>query len=201
MSTLSFRFGAALALALVTTGMAQAADDKGSFAVRGVGGQSCKAFVQQVEAKDAKTIAASMSWLMGYLSYANRASKGTYDTLPTVNGSEALGLVLTVCKNAKDSLVEAAAQQVLTVMAPAKVASESPLVEVKAEKGSVKVRKATVIAAQRALKAKGLFKPEPDGAYGPQTMAAVKAFQKGQKLAETGLLDIDTLIRLLVAKA
>jgi hypothetical protein len=49
-----------------------------------------------------------------------------------------------------------------------------------------------VKAAQQALQAKGMDPGPIDGIMGPKTTAALKAFQKDQKLTESGRLDDQT---------
>ena len=53
-----------------------------------------------------------------------------------------------------------------------------------------------VIRAQAALMRKGYYEGDIDGLLGEETRAALKAFQKDQKIKETGRMDIETLTRL-----
>jgi len=49
-----------------------------------------------------------------------------------------------------------------------------------------------VKTVQKALQDKGMDPGPVDGIMGPKTMAALKAFQKDQKLTESGRLDDQT---------
>ena len=49
-----------------------------------------------------------------------------------------------------------------------------------------------VKSVQKALQGKGMDPGPIDGVMGPKTMAALKAFQKDQKLTESGRLDDQT---------
>ena len=51
---------------------------------------------------------------------------------------------------------------------------------------------AQVKAMQQALKDKGFDPGGSDGVMGPRTAAALKAYQKSEKLPETGTMDGDT---------
>jgi hyperosmotically inducible protein len=51
---------------------------------------------------------------------------------------------------------------------------------------------AQVRAMQQALKEKGFDPGATDGVMGPQTAAALKAYQKSENLATTGTMDVDT---------
>jgi hypothetical protein len=57
-----------------------------------------------------------------------------------------------------------------------------------------------VKAVQKALQDKGMDPGPIDGIMGPKTMAALKAFQKGQKLTESGRLDDQTREKLGVTR-
>ncbi len=57
-----------------------------------------------------------------------------------------------------------------------------------------------VKAVQKALQDKGMDPGPIDGVMGPKTMAALKAFQKDQKLTESGRLDDQTRNKLGVSR-
>jgi hypothetical protein len=57
-----------------------------------------------------------------------------------------------------------------------------------------------VKAVQKALQDKGMDPGPVDGIMGPKTMAALKAFQKDQKLTESGRLDDQTREKLGVTR-
>jgi peptidoglycan hydrolase-like protein with peptidoglycan-binding domain len=57
-----------------------------------------------------------------------------------------------------------------------------------------------VKAVQKALQDKGMDPGPIDGIMGPKTMAALKAFQKDQKLTESGRLDDQTREKLGVSR-
>ena len=57
-----------------------------------------------------------------------------------------------------------------------------------------------VKAVQKALQDKGMDPGPIDGVLGPKTMAALKAFQKDQKLTESGRLDDQTREKLGVSR-
>jgi peptidoglycan hydrolase-like protein with peptidoglycan-binding domain len=57
-----------------------------------------------------------------------------------------------------------------------------------------------VKAVQKALQDKGMDPGPVDGIMGPKTMAALKAFQKDQKLTESGHLDDQTREKLGVTR-
>ena len=57
-----------------------------------------------------------------------------------------------------------------------------------------------VKSLQKALHEKGMEPGPIDGVLGPQTRAALRSYQKDQKLPETGRLDNETLAKLGISK-
>ena len=73
--------------------------------------------------------------------------------------------------------------------------SSMPAMGMNGGAGSERVR-----SAQKALQEKGMEPGPIDGVMGPKTMAALKAFQKDQKLSESGRLDDQTREKLGVSR-
>ena len=57
-----------------------------------------------------------------------------------------------------------------------------------------------VKSLQKTLQAKGMEPGPIDGVLGPKTRAALRSYQKDQKLPETGRLDNETLAKLGISK-
>lgn len=175
---------------------ALAADKDGRFAVRGVGSNKCSDLTSVIDRNDAVAVQLYASWWTGYLSAANRLIGQTFDAVPAIGANETLGLVAVLCRQSKDSLVEVAAHRSLEALNAIRIRDESPLVIVQAADNQLAVREAAVTFAQLELAKLGLFKGPADGKPGAQFVQAVRSLEKTQKLAETGLPDIDVLIRL-----
>ena len=179
-----------------------AVDKDGKYAVRGVGSSKCSQMVSAIDSKDEKmrkdAVLLYTSWLNGYMSYVNRIEKDTYDIVPLADSSHLLAVILGQCRNNPDTLAEVISAQVIGVLSKAKVASESPLVNLTVgdQKGSF--RKATLTVLQEKLIAIGHLKGKADGDFGAGSQQALKAFQKAEKLKETGFPDPDTLMRALL---
>ena len=179
-----------------------AADKSGKYAVRGVGSAKCGQMVSSIDSKDQNirkdAVLLYTSWLNGYLSYVNRIEKETYDIVPLVDTTYLLAVIVGQCRNNKDALVEGVSAQVVGALSKAKITSESPIVNLTVgdQKGSF--RKATLIAVQNKLIAKRYFKGKADGDFSKDSQKALRAFQKAEKLKETGFPDTDTLMRVLL---
>ena len=183
--------------AVSSTPTVQAADSKGHFAFRGIGGQSCKIAMGQIE-KDPKEAVAMASWLMGYLTAANREQPDTFDISPVVAPDALLSAVAELCQAHPDMPVESVFNGLLTVLSVARNRADSPIIETRSGNNSAPVRTETLIAMQTKLVVYGYLKGKPDGSFGARSEIALKAFQKDQKLPETGVPDGATVIRLLV---
>lgn len=200
-TTLWIGFGAA-SLALAAPCAASAADAAGNFAVRGVGGQTCGQFVELVGATDPQTkrdaVLVYESWLSGYLSRTNRGTPDTFDASPIVNSRDMLTLLLRQCQRQPEALVETMAAGVIDALLPAGLSTQSELITVSDGERSRSYRQATVVRVQERLIELGHFQGSADGRFGPSSGVALQKFQESAGLEQTGFLDLDTLIRLLL---
>ncbi len=189
---------AIVAGALVTPGV-HAADAKGSYALHGIGALPCGELVSRI--KDDTTSREQLAgWLLGYVSATNRLSAKTYDALPTQQVGALAELVGSVCGANPRSLVETAAFSVLRALDAARATAESPLLTATVNGKSVVLRKAALISVQESLIQRKLLKAKATGDFGKATEQALRDFQKAQGLAETGLPDMASMLRLLAPK-
>ena len=183
---------------LATPGV-HAADPKGSYALHGIGALSCGELVSRI--KDDTTAREQLAaWLLGYVSATNRLSAKTYDALPTQQVGVFAELVGSVCGANPRSLVETAAFSVLKALDVARATVESPLVTATVNGKSVVLRKAALVSVQESLIQRKLLKTKATGDFGKATEQALRDFQKAQGLAETGLPDMASMLRLLASK-
>jgi len=185
----------ALACVLLAAGPAAAADEQGRFAVRGVGSDQCGAFQAALVAKDAVKIDRYGSWLMGYLTASNRLISRTFDAVPSLVGTDMVGMVSVICRTQPATLLETAAAQALSILNPIRLTADSPIVNLTNDGKSLSIRTEAVVALQRNLAAKGGFKGLADGKPSPQLTKAIIELQQKEKIPVTGLPDIDTQIR------
>jgi hypothetical protein len=188
---------AALFLAAGVAGNAGAATEDGSFAIRGIGGDTCSAFQQRLQS-DERVPAVALSWLLGYSTAINRTTVGTFDVSPLTDPSAILRLVVAVCQQAPDVLVDTVAHDVLNSLARARVTTASPIVETRSGENVANVRRETLVQMQQVLINRGHLGGTADGVFGPQTATALKSFQEQHGLQSTGVADSATIFRLLV---
>jgi hypothetical protein len=189
---------AACAAALLTMPAARASDAKGDFAIRGIGAQSCKQLIEALQKKDATTGLSTAEWLMGYLTAINLMTPDTFDAVPVVDAPPLVSLVVGNCEKTQDARIADVVNGVMKAFAPAKIKSSSPVVQAREGDSLVEIRAATLAAMQSRLVDLGYFKGKPNGAFNSATGAALRAYQKDQKLPVTGLPEAETLVRLLI---
>ena len=183
----------------VTTMTANAADGDGQFAVRGIGGQTFSTYAKAATEGDPQLAGRFVNWFMGYVTAANRLSEGTYDTLVSFSDREIMGLLLGVCRanDGQDVLFESIASQTLRLTSPFSAAENSDAVLITSgENGSLRLRKATVVWVQQQLIDQGYLEGRADGAFGPNSQAALKQFQQQSDIPATGLPTVRSMLRL-----
>jgi hypothetical protein len=188
---------AAAAVIALGAGSARAADGQNQFVLRGIGSQSCEQGLAMVQ-NDKQHAAELASWVTGYVTALNRVSRGTYDLVPLNDVSTLMQILGGMCQANPKQSIEAVLSQIVQKLSVARVADASPMVEAKAGDKTVIVREATLSAMQSRLIVLKLFKGPADGQFGDKTAAALKKYQKQQKLPETGLPDSPTVLRMLV---
>lgn len=187
---------------LLLAPLAQAADSAGNFAVRGGGAQRCATMLAGLgaESEQARRDAILLyeSWLTGYVTFANRSTEGRYDVSPIVAPRDMLVLLVRQCESDPEALVETMASAVVAALAPAALGEASDLVTVTGDDFSREYRRGTLLLMQQRLSDLGYLRARPDGEVGRSTRQAIARFQAAQGLPETGLPDLDTMLRLLL---
>lgn len=177
--------------------LALGADAEGDYGIRGAGSQNCQQFTSMVD-QESPGAGLFVRWIEGYASGLNRMVEGTFDVSPFVGSQTLSSIVVDVCRNQPDLLVENAVTRVLATLAPARAEEQSDVLELEYDGNQVALRQETLFKAQQKLSEEGLYDSSVDGLYGPGTRRALIAFQEEAGLEATGLPDAATLIALLV---
>lgn len=186
---------AALALSIVTLSPLAARDKNGSFAVKGVGNETCAALLQAF--KDKKPgVEAYINWLEGYLTGLNDATPQTYDTAPWQSPVILFELTARYCDQNKEARLIMAAKAIEQLIRPFRLAERSPPVEIKVGERTIRHYQDTLRRAQELLIKAGLLTGKADGAWGPKTQQAFEAYQERSGLKKTGIPDQETLFKL-----
>ncbi len=184
-----------LALATAATGSAFARDKDGSFAVKGVGNETCAALLQAFKEKK-PGVEAYINWLEGFLTGLNDATPQTYDTAPWQSPVILFELTARYCDQNKEARLIQAAKAVEQVIRPFRLAQRSPVVEIKVGDRTMRHYQDTIRRAQEILIKAGLLTGKADGSWGPKTQQAFEAYQERSGLKKTGLPDQETLFKL-----
>ena len=196
---------AAIAFAACFVGMAsyppgaRAADSKGEFALHGVGALTCNDVTGALLKGDASVRSVLASWLMGYVSAMNRFQRDTYDATPVQSPEALVNMVVGLCQKNDSARIETAAQSLFKILEKAKLTTASPEIQTAAGGRATTLRKDTLIAVQKRLRSLKLLRDDADGSFGPATAAAIREYQKREKMPETSLPDPATIVKLLVA--
>lgn len=188
-----------VAASLLLGGQAlHAADTDGLFAIRGVGGARCEAFLSDIdgESDEARSEAVGLltTWLSGYLTHANRVYDETYDVVPLASDQDVLAVVAESCRQAPESTVAEVAHSVMAILSGLRVTEQSDVVSI--EPGTL-VREPVVFAIQQRLVDLGHLEGVPDGAFGRNSMAALEQFKAEAGLGDEGEgLTLNTFLRL-----
>jgi hypothetical protein len=185
----------ALTLLLVSIGAVHARDKDGTFAVKGVGNETCAALLQAFKEKK-PGLEAYINWFEGYLTGLNDATPQTYDTAPWQSPVILFELTARYCDQNKEARLIQAAKAVEQVLRPFRLAQRSPVVEIKVGDRIMRHYQDTIRRAQELLIKAGLMTGKADGAWGPKTQQAFEAYQERSGLRKTGLPDQETLFKL-----
>lgn len=189
----------ATACLLSTSEGALAADANGAFAVHGIGGVSCKSVVNDPRYVSDQLLRSRVTeWIAGYVAALNANTPNTFEISPIAQDSEIFGLVTAQCATNPNLLLQQAMQAVLNTLSIIRLTSQSPLVEMKNEFGSVVIRESYITMIQTYLKQSKLFEGYVDGKPTPALIDAIRKFQAAKALSKTGLPDRDTIIKILV---
>ncbi|PZX45704.1 putative peptidoglycan binding protein [Roseinatronobacter thiooxidans] len=184
--------------ALAVPSLSSAADVDGNYALRGVGSAQCSDYTAALSGNGATDAQVYIAWLAGYITARSRLADETFDVLPLIAGADVAGLMNVICTQNQDSTFESAIDAAIRLFEPARVVSDSPLLELTHDNRTVLVRQSTFEQVQSALSAQGFYTGAIDGAYGPGSRSAITAFQESRNLAQSGLPDADTLVALLL---
>ncbi|WP_028470226.1 peptidoglycan-binding protein [Neptunomonas japonica] len=200
MTTFRIAALASIYLALTSTNITAAALDNNQFSIKGVGNFVCSRFVNDMKETGSTSAFMYGGWAYGYLTGENRYSKETFDLAPWENLETLTNYLHTYCTKNPSHTYGVAVLTMVDALRADRLTKPSPPIDLETEHGKVRVYLATVIRAQKKLYDEDYFKGKPDGAYGPQTRAAIEKYQSSKNLKVNGLLDQATLYSLFRTK-
>ena len=193
----SYLFPALGLIGLLATVPASAADKAGDYSVRGVGSLKCSVFVDTVVGAKPE-LGTFIGYIDGVVTTASRLTPGVFDASPFILPGPFAAIVVNICKQSPDLLLDLAVRGAIDAVAKIRVPQSSPIVEMTVGQNRMSLRAETLQAVQTKLKALKLLKDKPDGKFGKATEEALRQFQQNNHLAVTSLPDPDTVLALLV---
>lgn len=194
-----------LAIVLAGAGMllgavAAAQDSPGVYFVRGSGALPCADVIKTVDT-NGPGLVAIVAWADGALSTVNRMRPDTFDMLPFTDPPGLVTqLAVNVCRQRPQMTFDRALAEVFAALDSIRVVEQADPVRMVAGKAEVRLRPETLRRVQERLIALGHLQGSADGAYGPATAAALRKFQGTARLPESGLPDVETVLRLLLGE-
>ncbi len=174
------------------SGPALAASASGQFAVKGVGQEPCSTYLEAQSDQDADYREYG-HYIAGYLTAANRLLDDTVDVTSWESLDVVAAYVVRLCRQKPDVRFVEAIEGVLAILMPHRLTSDAELVTVSAGDRSIRVYASVIERAKRALRERAFYDGPIDAEYGPSTRRAIRAFQKDNEIARTGLPDQRTL--------
>lgn len=178
--------------AMLIAAPGHAASTTGEFASKGAGRMTCAAFVD-AKTRNLPEFGQYVAFVEGYVTAANRYEPNTYDLAPWHNAGAFGAILEQYCQaNSADTLA-VVALRLVDAFNQIRLVEASPLIEVKEGEARAVLYVSILKRAQAELKKQGFLTIEPDGAFNPETKAALQAFQTKVNLSPTGVPDGATL--------
>ena len=186
-------FSAAL---LLFAAEARPADQQGQYAIRGAGLISCALFTQE-RAVRGDVYLMTAAWVDGYITGVNQYAPQTYDVV-SFEGTELLMSILDAhCKTHPGDPVFGVLAGLFRKVWPDRITEKSDKTTIVLAEKQARHYLELVERIQKRLQAKRFYSGAISGTYSPQTIKAMKRYQKSIGLEETGFPDQLTLWRLL----
>lgn len=196
MGKAAWALAAALTAALGAVG-ARAADEKGAFAVKGAGAESCRDYLTARERSPAAQ-AVFLSWMEGYLTSVNELTPGAFDVSFWRERTLLAALLEVNCRADPELRFGMVVRAMAQALKRNPLAENSELIEARIGERGVPIYRATLRLVEEALVERGIEVGEVDGRWDDDARRGILEFQRGQpELLPTGLPDQATLAKLL----
>ena len=179
-------------LSIACTTVANAADEKGKFTIKGIGNTSCAKFLMETDA-NTKSVYLYVGWVNGYLTAQNQHLKDNFDLASWENVHTLGDYLRHYCKKRpRDSFYIATASMVQGLHKD-RVREYSKVVTINSGQESIVIYQSTLKKVQEKLTKLGLYKDNINGTFEKSMSKSLKVFQKNNKLDITGIPDQQTL--------
>lgn len=173
-----------------------AADSAGQFALKGAARTNCERFVE-VRVKGGEDYALFLGWLDGYITGLNQVRPETFDIAPWESAAFLASLIEHHCAKHPDDEFIGVVLSIFRELEDKRLRQRSPTTVAAADGREVRIYESILRRVQEELAARGSYRSEINGRFGPAMREAITAFQREYELPETGVPDETTLWRLL----
>lgn len=185
---------AILALGLAGPEPAAAADADGRFAGHGWAVGRCSQLMEAIEAEDPSDRDQFVGWVGGFITGANVYKSSTFDLAPLAPPEILANIIAQECRQNPEAAVVEVMVAVARELEGQRLESSRPILDLEYDGRAVRIHREILRRTQAALKELGHYDGGVDGAYGPQTRAALLSFQEQAGVPPTGLPDQRTLL-------
>lgn len=175
---------------------ASAADEKGTFAIRGAGLIDCATYLAEREKRSAAYMMMG-GWIDGYVTAVNQRAAETYDATSFESTELITEIISLHCKTHLYDRLFSVLNSIVVERWMSRVMKHTPLVDIRSGELHVQLYSETILRVQNRLKKRRLLKTAATGQFDADTIAALAAFQKTINFKPTGFPDQATLWRLL----
>jgi len=175
---------------------AYSADDKGQFAVRGVGLINCALFNHERATQD-KIYLMTSAWVDGYVSGINQYSTNTYDLLSFESSELLMSILSEHCKKNPQDPVFGVVRKLFEKIKHDSLLSLSRKISIEKGERKVLLYVEFIKRVQQKLTKLKLYNDDINGIYSKSTEEAIKAFQLSIDFNPTGFPDQLTLWKLI----
>lgn len=184
---------AALGAASLAPTAALAADAEGRFAGHGWAAGRCEALVTAIGDAESVDRPLFVGWVAGYLTAANVYKDDTFDIAPLSPPEVVANIILQQCNRNPDAAVVEVMVAISEELSKQRLRSGRPVLDLSHDGRSMRIHQEVFRRSQAALKELGFYDGAIDGAYGPQSRAAITRFQEARGIETSGLPDDRTL--------
>jgi murein L,D-transpeptidase YcbB/YkuD len=165
------------------------------YALRGAGQLSCAQYLEAYE-EEGRVLYMTAGWVDGYVTALNRLQNGVFEHLSWQETGLVLDLLRNHCTANPEDVLANAVHLFVEATSSTRLTRSSELTEIAVPGGSgiIDIYRETIRRVQSTLAELGHYTATVDGAYGPGTAAAIRAFQAQHGLPENGLPDQRTLL-------
>jgi len=175
---------------------AHAIDANRAYSIHGMGTLTCENYLKERAARSNRYYMIG-GWLDGYVTGVNRFAPDTYDALSFETTELVAELLDNHCKGHPQERLFSVMNGLLTTVREDRIRTSMPRVKIKVGDQESSMYTEVLQRVQRKLAELGLYRGEPEPAFGDRTRQALAQFQQERNMKATGYPDPATLWRLL----